>query len=380
MTPGIPFNRPYLSGREQTYLLDVLASRELAGSGQYSSKCEEWLKLHTGCARALMTVSGTGALEMACILAGLGPGDEVIMPSFTFASTANAVALRGATPVFADIRPDTLNIDETAIEAAMTERTRAILPMHYGGVACDMTRICELARARGVSVIEDATHAIGASWDDASLGTIGQSGAISFHETKNLVSGEGGALLVNDPDLIERAEIIHEKGTNRAKFLRGEIEKYTWVDIGSSFAPSELVSACLFAQMEVAEEIQARRMGLWRRYHEMLAEAEAQGVLKRPTIPSRCSHNAHLYYVLVRDEETRGRVLDHLRGNEIHATFHFVPLHSSPAGRRLGRVHGTLRVTEDAAGRLLRLPLFPDLAATDQERVVSTLLDALAAR
>jgi dTDP-4-amino-4,6-dideoxygalactose transaminase len=372
----IPFSRPRLSGREAIYLSEALAGGKLAGAGPFSRRCEKLLETETGAARVLLTHSATAALEMACLLIDLRPGDEVIMPSFAFVSSANAVALRGAVPVFADIRIDTLNLDEARIEAALTPNTRAIMPVHYAGVACDMAAISAIAARRGLSIIEDAAQAIGASWQGRPLGSIGRFGALSFHETKNVMAGEGGALMINDGADAARAAIILEKGTNRQSFLAGAVDKYTWCDVGSSFTSNELSAAVLLAQLEELEAINQRRLALWRRYHDALAPAEAAGRLRRPVVPEGCAHNGHIYYVLLDSAGERQRVLAALRQTGIHATFHYVPLHDSPGGRRFGRSHGSLAVTEDAAARLLRLPLYPDLSDTEQDRVLSALLAA----
>jgi len=359
--PPIRFNLPYVTGRELDYVREAIAAGRLAGDGPFTKRCAAWLEGHTACARALLTHSGTGALEMAAILADLGPGDEVIMPSFTFVSTANAVVLRGAVPVFVDVRPDTLNLDEALIEAAVTPRTRAILPVHYAGVGCEMDAILEIAARHGLVVIEDAAQGVMARYKGRPLGGIGHLGALSFHETKNLMAGEGGALLVNDPARADRAEIIWEKGTNRRQFYRGEVDKYTWVDVGSSFLPGEMTAAFLLAQLEDAADITARRMAVWEAYHEALGPLETAGRLRRPVVPPHCEHNAHMYYVLMPDPAARARALEKLNGAGYKAVFHYVPLHASPAGRRFGRAAGPLPHTEAAGERLLRLPLWVGL-------------------
>lgn len=354
----IPFNKPYMTGRELWNIAQAHARGHLAGDGVFTRQCHAWLEERTGSCKALLTHSCTAALEMAAILANIGHGDEVIMPSYTFVSTANAFVLRGGVPVFVDIRPDTLNIDEKQIESAITERTRAIVPVHYAGVGCDMEAIMTIADRRGLLVIEDAAQGIMASYRGRPLGSIGHFGALSFHETKNIISGEGGALLINNPEFIERAEIIREKGTNRSKFFRGEVDKYTWVDIGSSFLPSELVAAFLLAQMEEADAITGRRLGLWEYYHGRLAGLEAEGLLRRPAIPPDCSHNAHMYYIILPDRSVRTRLIDNLKSRGIHSVFHYVPLHSSPMGRRVGRRIGSMTVTDEMSERLLRLPVW----------------------
>jgi dTDP-4-amino-4,6-dideoxygalactose transaminase len=321
----------------------------------------------------LLTHSATGALEMAAILAGIGPGDEVIMPSFTFCSTANAVVLRGGVPVFVDIRVDTLNIDEAAIEAAITPRTRAISVVHYAGVAAQMDAIMEIAERHALVVMEDAAQGLHADFRGQPLGTFGALSAFSFHETKNLISGEGGALVINDPALAERAEIIWEKGTNRAQFQRGEVARYTWVDIGSSFLPSELTAAFLYAQLEAGEEVTARRMTAWQRYHAALAPLEADGLLRRPRVPQECGHNAHIYFVLAPDAAHRDAALKALAAEGVNAVMHYVPLHSAPAGLRYGRAAGPLPVTDDLSARLIRLPLHPRITPEEQAAVVAAL-------
>ncbi len=366
---AIPFNRPHLTGRELEYIRDVLEDRHLAGDGTFTRRCHALLKERTGAAQALLTHSCTAALEMAALLADLQPGDEVIMPSFTFVSTANAFVLRGAVPVFVDIREDTLNIDENLIEPAITDRTKAIAVVHYAGVACAMDEIMAIAAKHNLLVIEDAAQGVGATYKARALGTIGALGTFSFHETKNVVSGEGGALLVNDPALVARAEIIREKGTDRSRFLRGEVDKYTWQDIGSSYLPSELTAAFLFGQLESADEINAGRLAVWNRYHAMFLEAEKIGNLRRPRIPPECTHNAHMYYVLLPDPDSRTVALERSQKAGIGNVFHYVPLHSAPAGRRYCRVHGELPLTEQLSSRLVRLPMWYGLTEGDQVRV-----------
>ena len=369
MSPsGIPFNRPYMTGRELDYIAKAHANGHLSGDGPFTKRCNDWLERTTGARRALLTHSCTAALEMAALLLDLEPGDEVIMPSFTFVSTANAFVLRGAVPVFVDIRADTLNLDETLIEAAITPRTRAICVVHYAGVGCEMDAIAQIAARHGLAVVEDAAQGILATYRGRPLGSIGALGALSFHETKNLISGEGGALLVNDPRFIERAEIIREKGTNRSQFFRGEVDKYTWVDVGSSYLPSEILAAFLAAQIDEAERITRERLAIWDRYHAALAPLEAAGSLRRPVVPADCKHNAHMYYVLTQDLAERTRFIEALRNTGVHPVFHYVPLHSAPAGRRFGRTAGDLDATNDASDRLVRLPLWlPDM---DQSRVI----------
>jgi dTDP-4-amino-4,6-dideoxygalactose transaminase len=357
----IPFNKPYMTGRELWLISQAHAAGHLSGDGRFTRQCHEWLQANTGCRKALLTHSCTAALEMCALLLDLQPGDEVIMPSFTFVSTANAVVLRGAVPVFVDVRQDTFNIDESLIEAAITPRTKAICVVHYAGVGCEMDTIMAIAARHGLAVFEDAAQGIFSTYRGKPLGTFGALGALSFHETKNVISGEGGALLINDPALVERAEVIREKGTNRSQFFRGQVDKYTWVDIGSSYLPGEIIAAFLAAQCEEAEAITTRRLALWDRYHAWAAPLEEQGLLRRPVIPPECVHNAHMYYLLLPSLEARSRFIDVLKQHEIGAVFHYVPLHSSPAGKRLGRTHGSMSVTDDTSDRLVRLPLWVGL-------------------
>jgi len=354
----VPFNKPHMTGKELWYIAQAHANGHLAGDGDFTKRCASWLEARTGCRRALLTHSCTGALEMAALLADFKPGDEVIMPSYTFVSTANAFVLRGAVPVFVDIRSDTMNIDETKIEAAITSRTKAIVPVHYAGVGCDMDVIMDIALRHELLVIEDAAQGVMASYNGRPLGSIGHMGALSFHETKNIISGEGGALLVNDPKLVERAEIIREKGTNRSQFFRGQVDKYTWTDVGSSYLPSELISAFLWAQMEEADSITQRRLAIWNAYHLAFESIEGPGCIRRPIVPDTVEHNAHMYYLLLTDLDQRSRVIHQLKSNGIAAVFHYVPLHSSPFGIKSARSHGGMSVTEEMSDRLLRLPLW----------------------
>jgi dTDP-4-amino-4,6-dideoxygalactose transaminase len=359
----VPFNRPHMTGRELAYIAQAHQNYMLAGDGPFTAKCSSWLEKRTGTHKAMLTHSCTAALEMAAILADIAPGDEVIMPSYTFVSTANAFVLRGGVPVFIDIRPDTLNIDESRIEAAVTPRTRAVVAVHYAGVGCEMEAILDVARRRNLLVIEDAAQGLLTEHRGRSLGAIGDLGAVSFHETKNVISGEGGALLVNDERFVERAQIVREKGTNRASFFRGEVDKYTWVDIGSSYLPGEIIAAFLWAQLEEADSITARRIELWNRYHARLEPCEKSGRIRRPVISPGCRHNAHMYYVLLPSPEHRTRLIARLRARDIGAVFHYVPLHSSPAGRRFGRATGPMENTDRVSSRLLRLPLWLGLDA-----------------
>jgi dTDP-4-amino-4,6-dideoxygalactose transaminase len=369
---NIPFNKPYMTGRELWYIAQAHTNGHLAGDGMFTKKCHAWLEARTGAHKALLTHSCTASLDMAAMLADIRPGDEVIMPSYTFVSTANAFVLRGGIPVFVDIRPDTLNIDETLIETAITPRTKAIVPVHYAGVACEMDTIMSIAQRHKLLVIEDAAQAVMSAYKGKPLGAIGHLGAYSFHETKNIISGEGGALLVNDDRFAERAEIIREKGTNRSQFFRGQIDKYTWVDIGSSYLPGEVIAAFLWAQMEEAQSITERRLDIWRRYHEALAPLEGAGKLRRPIIPKECQHNAHMYYILLESLEKRTEVIARLKQQNVHAVFHYVPLHNSPAGKKYGRTNGELRHTGDLADRLLRLPLWVGMDEA-QDRVIAQL-------
>lgn len=357
----IPFNKPYMTGKELWYIAQAHANSSLSGDGNFTKKCHDWLEKQTGCHKALLTHSCTAALEMAAILADISPGDEIIMPSYTFVSTANAFVLRGGVPVFVDIRSDTLNLDESKIESAITPRTKAIVPVHYAGVACEMDSIMDIAARHSLLVIEDAAQGLMSTYKGRALGSIGHLGVISFHETKNITSGEGGALLVNDTRFAERAEIIREKGTNRSQFFRNQVDKYTWCDIGSSFLPGELIAAFLLAQMEEAHDITERRLHIWVQYHGSLASLEECGALRRPIIPEGCQHNAHMYYILLESQQKRAEMISNLNNLQINTVFHYVPLHLSQAGRKYGRAIGGLPVTCDLADRLLRLPLWVGL-------------------
>jgi dTDP-4-amino-4,6-dideoxygalactose transaminase len=354
----IPYNWPYMTGKELYYIAEAHFKGRLAGDGPFTDRCRQWLEKTTGAHAALLTHSCTAALEMAAMLLDVRPGDEIIMPSYTFVSTANAFVLRGGMPVFVDIREDTLNLDEKLIEAAITDKTKVIVPVHYAGISCEMDHIMSIAARRGLRVVEDAAQGVMATYRGRALGTIGDLGAYSFHETKNIISGEGGALLVNDLAMVQRAEIIREKGTDRSRFFRGEVDKYTWQEAGSSYLPGELIAAFLWAQMEEAERITEIRRGHWQLYHDELRPLEQKGCLRRPIRPEECGHNAHIYYIVLPDTESRNRLLRELNNAGISAVFHYVPLHSSPAGKRYGRTHGELRVTEDMSARVVRLPLF----------------------
>ena len=374
---SIPFNKPYMTGRELWYIAQAHTNGHLSGNGMFTKKCHAWLEARTGTLKALLTHSCTAALEMAAILTDIQPGDEVIMPSYTFVSTANAFVLRGGVPVFVDIRPDTLNIDETLIEAAITPRTKAIVPVHYAGVACEMDTIMDIARRHDLLVIEDAAQGVMSTYKGKPLGSIGHMGAYSFHETKNITSGEGGALLINDERFAERADIIREKGTNRGQFFRGQVDKYTWVDIGSSYLLGEVTAAFLWAQMEDAQSITKKRMDIWQQYHEDLVPLESSGKLRRPLIPEDCQHNAHMYYILLESLEKRTEVIAQMEEHGVNTVFHYVPLHSSPAGLKYGRVNGEMAHTDDLADRLLRLPLWVDLTEERQDKVVTVLKRAV---
>ncbi|MDT8899749.1 dTDP-4-amino-4,6-dideoxygalactose transaminase [Anaeroselena agilis] len=373
---NIPFNKLFVTARETEFIQDAVASGCLTGDGRYTRLCHAWLEENTGCAKALLAHSCTGALEMAAVLANIGPGDEVIMPSYTFVSTANAFVLRGAVPVFVDIRPDTQNLDERKIAAAVTARTKAIVPVHYAGVACEMDGILQVAGEHRLLVIEDAAQGVLSTYKGKALGAIGAMGTLSFHGSKNIAAGEGGALLINDDFLGERAEIIREKGTNRSRFFRGEVDKYTWVDIGSSYLPSELNAAFLWAQLQSAEEIQARRMRVWETYFRRLGAINSD-LFRLPVCPPECGHNAHIFYVLFRNAGIRQSFIQALKERGIDALFHYIPLHLSPAGRRYGRVSGRLENTEAAGEGLVRLPLWAGMSAKDVDYVCETVTDVV---
>lgn len=373
----IPFNQPYMTGKELYYIAQAKFGNMLAGDGPFTKRCHQWLEQNTGTSKALLAHSCTAALEMCALLLDIAPGDEVIMPSFTFVSTANAFVLRGGVPVFVDVRADTLNLDERLIEQAITPRTRAIAVVHYAGVSCEMDAILDIARRHGLRVVEDAAQGVMASYKGRALGSIGDLGAFSFHETKNVISGEGGALLVNDAALAERAEIIREKGTDRSRFFRGQVDKYTWQDIGSSFLPGELVAAFLWAQLEEGRQITDQRLEVWRKYHALMQPLEAAGLLRRPIVPADCEHNAHMYYVLLDESIPRQPVMERLRQAGIGAVFHYVPLHDAPAGLRFGRACGDLAVTNRIASQLIRLPMWVGLEDRHVERVAQVLRQAL---
>ncbi|MCA8943320.1 MAG: dTDP-4-amino-4,6-dideoxygalactose transaminase [Planctomycetes bacterium] len=370
MTAEIPFNRPFIAGKELFYVARAVTLGNIAGDGHFTRECSREFQQRFGIHKVLMTPSCTAALEMAMMLLDVGPGDEVIVPSFTFVSTANAIVQRGAKPVFADVRPDTLNMDETLVEGLITDNTKAVLPVHYAGVSAEMDTICEIGRRRGVAVVEDAAQGVHAYYKGRALGSIGELGTYSFHETKNYTCGEGGALCINDASFMERAEIIRDKGTNRSKFFRGEVDKYTWVDVGSSYVPTEIACAFLYAQIELLEEIAQRRRKIWETYYELLESFETRGLLRRPIVPEHCQSNYHMFYVLFQDGDTRDEMITHLRTLGVRAVFHYLPLHDSPMGNKLGYAAGDLPVTEDCSKRLLRLPLFYDITPADQQRVV----------
>jgi dTDP-4-amino-4,6-dideoxygalactose transaminase len=375
----IPFNRPYVNGRELGAIAEAVERAQLSADGIFSERCQGWLETTLDAPMVLLVHSCTAALELSALLLDVGPGDEVIMPSFTFVTTATAFAMRGAVPVFVDIRPDTMNLDEELVAGAITARTRAIVPVHYAGVGCAMDEIGAVADAHGLSVVEDAAQGICANADGRPLGTIGSLGAISFHETKNVTSGHGGALVVNDERFCERAEVLCDKGTNRRGFMRGTVDKYTWQDLGSSYALSDLAAAFLWPQLEDAKAITERRLALWRRYHDHFEELESAGFVRRPVVPSGREHNAHMYYLVLRDAAARDALIADLDADDINAVFHYMPLHSSPAGRRYGRAHGSLAVTDDISARLVRLPLFNDMTPEMVDRVAASVRRALAA-
>lgn len=372
-TYKIPFNKPYATGKEITYIQQAIESGHLSGDGSFTKKCNALLEQALGVPKALLTTSCTHALEMSAILLDIQPGDEVIVPSFTFVTSVNAFVLRGAKPVFADVRPDTLNLDETKLETLITPRTRAIVVVHYAGVACEMDTIMEIANRHNIPVVEDNAHGLFAKYNGRYLGTIGAMATQSFHETKNFISGEGGALLINDRQYIERAEIIREKGTNRSRFFRGQVDKYTWVDIGSSYLPSELIAAYLLAQLETRDWIQSRREQIWNYYHENLVSWSATHNVTQPTVPAGSEQSYHMYYILLPSLDVRTRLIDYLKSHEILTVFHYLPLHLSDMGREFGGKVGDCPVTEDVSDRLLRLPFYNSMTDYDLERIVAAL-------
>lgn len=371
----INFNVPPYTGKELDYISRAVENQKICGDGEYTKKCNAWIEEKTGTAKCLLTTSCTHATELAALLADIKPGDEVIMPAYTFVSTADAFVLRGATPVFVDIRPDTMNIDETKIEDAITDKTRAIVPVHYAGVACEMDTIMEIAKRHHLAVIEDAAQGIMSSYKGKALGTFGDFGCFSFHETKNYSMGEGGALLIRDGKNIEEAEILREKGTNRSKFYRGQIDKYTWVNYGSSYLPSDMNAAYLYAQLEMADEINDARMACWNRYYENLSPLAETGRIELPHVPEGCVHNAHMFYIKTADIEERSRLIAYLKENGIMAVFHYIPLHTAPAGLRFGRFHGEDRYTTKESERLLRLPMYYRLTLSDVNYICDKVKD-----
>ncbi|MBP3255076.1 MAG: dTDP-4-amino-4,6-dideoxygalactose transaminase [Clostridia bacterium] len=366
----IGFNVPPLVGTEEKYVKEAINNHKICGDGSFTKKCNKWMEENFDAKEVLLTTSCSSALEMSAILADIKPGDEVIMPAFTFVSTANAFVLRGAKIVFVDIRPDTLNIDEKLIEAAITDKTKAIVPVHYAGVSCEMDTIMEIAKKHNLLVIEDAAQGVMATYKGRALGTIGDIGCYSFHETKNYSMGEGGAIVFKDDRYTELAEIIREKGTNRSKFLRGQVDKYTWVEMGSSYLPSDINAAYLWGQLEVADEINNNRLNTWNFYHENLKELEDKGLIERPHIPEECKHNAHMYYIKLKDIEERTRLIKFLRLNDIECVFHYVPLHTAPAGLKYGRFNGEDKYTTRESERLMRLPMYYNISEEDRKKVV----------
>lgn len=369
----IDFNRPFIAKNQIAYIQEAIQSGHISGDGQFTKKCHAWLENYLGVKKALLTTNCTHALEMSALLLDLKPGDEVITPSFTFVSTVNAFILRGAKPVFADIRPDTLNIDENQIEDLVNEKTRAVYVVHYAGVGCEMDKILEIADRHDLRVVEDNAHGLFGKYQGKLLGTFGTMACQSFHETKNISSGEGGALLINDENLVERAEIIREKGTDRSKFFRGQIDKYSWVDLGSSYLPSEIIAAVLYSQLEEADKIQHKRKSIWERYFQGLGEWAAESKIKLPTVPTNCTQSYHLFYMLLSNLEERQRFIQYLRENQIYSVFHYVPLHTSAMGRKFGYHEGDLPITEEMSDCLVRLPFYFDLSEEDQDQVISVI-------
>lgn len=369
----ISFNVPPYCGNEKEYVAKAIDNHKICGDGEFTMKCSNWIEEKTGTEKALLTTSCTHATEMAALLCDIQPGDEIIMPSYTFVSTADAFVLRGAKIVFVDIRPDTMNIDETKIEAAITKKTKAIVPIHYAGVACEMDAIMDIARRHNLMVIEDAAQAVMSTYKGKALGTIGDYGCYSFHETKNYSMGEGGALLIKNADMIEAAEVLREKGTNRSKFFRGQIDKYTWVNYGSSYLPSELNAAYLWAELEMADEINEDRLQSWNHYYNGLQDLAEKGNIELPVIPEGCVHNAHMFYIKAKDLEERTRLIAYMKENGIGCVFHYIPLHSAPAGRKFGRFHGEDQYTTKESERLMRLPMYYGLKPEDVEKVIETI-------
>ena len=371
----INFNVPPLTGKEYDYIKEAIASHKICGDGAFTKKCHTWLEERFNSRKILLTTSGSSALDMAALLCDIQPGDEVILPSFTFSSTANSFAIYGAKLVFVDVRPDTMNIDETLIESAITDKTKVIVPVHYAGVACEMDTIMDIARRHNLLVVEDAAQGVMSTYKGKPLGTIGDVGCYSFHETKNYSMGEGGAVSVNNPDMIERSEILREKGTNRAKFFRGQVDKYNWVDIGDSFLPSELNAAYLWAQLEMADEINNNRLNSWNEYDKAFKPLEEKGLVSLPVIPGDCVHNAHMYYIKCRSLEERTEFIHFLKERGVMAVFHYVPLHSAPAGLKFGRFHGEDKYTTADSDRLVRLPMYYGLSEEDRNTVIKAVFD-----
>ena len=371
----INFNVPPYTGKEMEYIRQCVEAQKICGDGAYTKKCNEWIEEKTGTTKCLLTTSCTHATELAALLADIQPGDEVIMPAYTFVSTADAFVLRGAVPVFVDIRPDTMNIDENLIEAAITDKTKAIVPVHYAGVSCEMDKIMELAEKYHLIVIEDAAQGIMSGYKGKALGTIGDFGCFSFHETKNFSMGEGGALLIRDEKYVEEAEVIREKGTNRSKFYRGQIDKYTWVNFGSSYLPSDMNAAYLYAQLELADEITQHRLDCWNRYYERLKPLADTGKIELPVIPEGCVHNAHMFYIKAKDIEERSAFISFMKENGIMCVFHYIPLHTAPAGQKFGRFHGEDRYTTSESERLVRLPMFYELTLEQVDAICDKVLE-----
>ena len=370
----INFNVPTFTNKTTEYILDVFNQKHASGDGKYTKKVHEWFKNSLGCKQALLVHSGTAALEMAAILADLDVGDEVIMPSYTFCSTANAFVLQGAVPVFVDIKPDTLNIDETKIEAAITPKTKAICCVHYAGVACEMETIMDIAKRHNLLVIEDAAQAFDSCYKGKPLGTIGDMGCFSFHETKNIMSGEGGLFVTNNEKLAERAEIIREKGTNRSKFFRGQVDKYTWVDKGSSYLPSDVVAAYLYSVLEISDKIQKKRVDLWQKYYNAFKIMEQDGKIKLPIVPNDCTNNGHMFYILFNDLQTRTKFISYLKSKEIYAPFHYIPLHSAPAGQKYCKTFSSMEITNRVSDTLVRLPMYYDITDDQVNKVIEAVL------
>lgn len=373
----INFNIPAHTEETITNILDVFKNKHTSGDGKYTKLCNDWIENNFQCNKALLVHSGTAALELAAIMCNLNPGDEIIMPSYTFVSTANAFVLRGAKPVFVDIREDTLNINEKLIEEAITPKTKVIAPVHYAGVGCEMDIIMSIAKRHNLLVIEDAAQAFGAKYKGKQLGTIGDMGCFSFHETKNIMSGEGGAFVTNNPEYAERAEIIREKGTNRSKFFRGQVDKYTWVDIGSSYLPSDIIAAYLYSILNISDSIQKKRLEVWNRYYNEFEKFENKGVIRRPIIPNNCTNNAHMFYILFNDLSTRTRFIKYLKENNITSAFHYIPLHSAPAGLKYGKYIGNMSVTNKVSDTLVRLPMFYDINNKELDKIITTSIDFL---